>query len=441
MKKEQSLAIPLTVDDDEEMSVDGIHIPTTVLLGKPISGAIVTLYVLQGVNYIFPFLTFPYLTRTLGLSGFGQTQMILAYAAIGGIFTDWGFNFSATHAIARARNSREKLSQIAMNTLSAKLVLFVLWMPLGLLIDVLFEQSRVSMTIYFLAIFVVFSSTITPNWLYQGVERFREASVSAALVRAVTTCLIFLLVRSPADIFVVVALNGINGIVVSSWLWARIFYARDITFCTPRVLSMVEALREGAEVFITQLVIVSYTTGAVLVAGLLGGPHAAGAYAVVERLMAACKAVLSPVVQVIYVRISAFHHLTQHEFFAVTLKPFLMLLGLVSGLVMLILLEEKFIFERILHVSLAEVRGVVFLLALTLPVLVLAHWIVTVGLLARGLRRKWMVAIFVGPIIGLALPFMLLGRMSPQNLVALLVLSIEAMILVVGYSAWKRSWQ
>ncbi|EJL6346896.1 oligosaccharide flippase family protein, partial [Vibrio cholerae] len=50
---------------------------------------VISLFILQGSNYVIPLLTLPYLTRTLGVEGFGIFGLVIAVAQYFVLFTDF----------------------------------------------------------------------------------------------------------------------------------------------------------------------------------------------------------------------------------------------------------------------------------------------------------------------------------------------------------------
>jgi PST family polysaccharide transporter len=411
------------------------------LADKPISRAIVTLYLLQAVNYIFPLLTFPYLVRVLGLEVFGQAQMILSYATLGNIVVDWGFSFTATRAIAKAGNDPTAFGQVVATTLSGKLVLFLLWVPTSVIVGVTLLHPPFGWQGYLLESFLVFSLAITPNWLYQGAERFGEFATCLAVVRAITTAVTFILVKTPSDIAIAVALFGLHGVVASLWLWLRAAAGLKLLLRWPKPRQVVSALSEGTDVFSTQVIVNAYTGGAVLLAGLLGGPQSAGVYAVVDRVVAACKAGLGPVTQVVYARVSGFRSITLRQFLTLTLPPFAGLFALLFVLAVIILSTGSVLFPLIFHVPLERVSPVLTVLVWVLPVAALQNWILPVGLVARGFMRRNSLAAYSGPFVGALVFASLLGSMRSERVVAISVLSIDCTLLLVGLAAWMTSWQ
>ncbi|EEY9447163.1 flippase, partial [Escherichia coli] len=52
------------------------------------------MFSIQGVNYIIPLVTIPYLVRVLGLEVYGKYSIILSVLQYLVIITDYGFNLS-----------------------------------------------------------------------------------------------------------------------------------------------------------------------------------------------------------------------------------------------------------------------------------------------------------------------------------------------------------
>ncbi|HHP0238096.1 TPA: oligosaccharide flippase family protein, partial [Escherichia coli] len=77
-----------------------------------------SLSMLQGLNYLIPIITMPYLFRTLGPYYFGVLAIATAAINYLVVITDYGFNFIATKDISVNRENKEKLIEIYSSVLT-----------------------------------------------------------------------------------------------------------------------------------------------------------------------------------------------------------------------------------------------------------------------------------------------------------------------------------
>lgn len=410
----------------------------------PISYSAYFVYALQAINYLFPLILIPYLARTLGISHFGEYQVAIGISVIGTVVTDWGFNLTSTHAAAKLQNDKSQLSIIASETLSAKLLLFCGFSGLILLFLAVSRNSNYVITIAILTI--TLSTTLTPTWLYQGLERFKEISLCNAAARVATTALMITAVRSSSDVSTALFITAANGFIISAWLWGRLLFNSNITLQIPSMGAIRRSLKSSFRVFATNAVSSAYTSGAIILVSILGGNTQAGIYAAADRIISTMKNLMGPLVQIAYSRISSYTEISKVEFFNVTRMPFLALTFLMTAASLSLYLFRDFVFVDLMHTPEVAQSAALPLLALTLPILALAHWLVTVGLLARGFHHTWSLVIISGFISGLFYGGMMYALRSeqvlqPQILVSGSVLITEAAVLLVGYYMWGKTWR
>ena len=106
-------------------------------MDKTLFKNIASLFGIQGMNYLIPLITLPYLVRVLDPVGYGSLGFSLAIVQYCCMLTDYGFNLSATQQIAVHRDDKGKVSKLFWSVLACKAGM------------ALFSSLIVSVAIYF----------------------------------------------------------------------------------------------------------------------------------------------------------------------------------------------------------------------------------------------------------------------------------------------------
>ncbi|MEA2540244.1 MAG: hypothetical protein QOH35_1610, partial [Acidobacteriaceae bacterium] len=82
------------------------------LLRRGLVQNVIALYGVQICTYALPLITFPYLARVLGPSGWGSVVFAQAIGAVIAVFVEYGFDLSASRETSRHRNEPGLLSEL-----------------------------------------------------------------------------------------------------------------------------------------------------------------------------------------------------------------------------------------------------------------------------------------------------------------------------------------
>lgn len=269
-------------------------------------GNMASLGLLQGANYLFPLLTLPYLVRVLGPEQFGLVAFAQAVAAYFTILTDYGFNWSATREASVSRDDPARLSRLFSSVMTIRaLLLLVGLLVLGVataIVPRLQDDSRA----YFAAYTTVVGGAMLPVWLFQGLERMGFITAANLATKAVSTLLIFLVVRRPEHHVLVLALQGAGSIVGGVVGLAVVRRAcPGLRLVRPTLASLREALVDGWHVFLSTAAVNIYTSSTLVFLGFVAGNQVVGFYSAADRLVRALVGLMGPVSQSLYPHISA----------------------------------------------------------------------------------------------------------------------------------------
>lgn len=165
---------------------------------------------LTTAGYIFPLLTFPYVTRTLGTANYGLVNFIDGIITYAILIAAMGIGATGIKAIAanRTRDFKEVYSSLlTLHVISSTIVITIL-LTCSLFIHELHENIE----LIGIGIVKIIFSAFLIEWFFKGLEDFRYITLRTLFVRIIYVISVFIFVRSRNDIIIYYALSV--GIVV-----------------------------------------------------------------------------------------------------------------------------------------------------------------------------------------------------------------------------------
>jgi polysaccharide transporter, PST family len=263
---------------------------------------VVALYGVQACTYALPLLTFPYLARVLGPSGWGVVVYAQAIGVVIASLVEYGFDISAARETSRHRDEPERLSDLIAGVLGAKTLLAVLGIAGAIVSRRFTYQVAPSAVLFWSSTLWGVCQGINMLWFFQGLERMQLASALEIGGKVLATLSIFVLVHKPDDGWKVMAAQCV-GCVVSHGITVILAY-RDVGFRWPTASSVWQALRLGASMFLFRTV--QGLAGSVnrLVLGAFAPVAALGEYAGAERITRVFQQGMWPVNQALYPKLT-----------------------------------------------------------------------------------------------------------------------------------------
>ncbi len=281
------------------------------LLRRGLVQNVIALYGVQICTYALPLITFPYLARVLGPSGWGSVVFAQAIGAVIAVFVEYGFDISASRETSRHRGEPRLLSELISGVLGAKVLLAALCICGAVFSRRFTHHVAPSLALFWSSTIWGVCQGINMLWYFQGLERMRLASALEIGGKVVATLSIFALVHNPNDGWKVMAAQCV-GCVVAHGVTVVLAY-REVGFVWPTLSSVRHALRLGWSMFLYRAI--AGITGSLngLVLGWVAPMASLGQYAGAERISRVFQQGLWPINQALYPNLTKQMHDNRHD--------------------------------------------------------------------------------------------------------------------------------
>ncbi|WP_180138620.1 flippase [Acinetobacter sp. YH12043] len=259
-----------------------------------------SLTTLQGLNYILPLLTLPYLVRVLGAEKFGLIAFATAVVGYFIVLTDYGFNFSATREVANHKNDKKKLVEIFSCVMTIKILLLFISFIILLLIILCFEKIGNDALVYILTFGTVLGQVLFPVWFFQGIERMKYITIINIISKTIFTIAIFLLVKHTSDYLLVPLLTSVGIIIASLISLYIVFFSFKVKFKIQRISTIKQYLYGGSHLFYTSVMSNLLTSSGIIILSLVTNNTVVGYFSALEKLFRAIVGLFTPLTQALY---------------------------------------------------------------------------------------------------------------------------------------------
>lgn len=191
--------------------------------------------ILTGANYIFPFITYPYVSRVLGVANIGICNFVDSIIHYFILFSMLGIGTIGIREVAKYRDDRAKLSSavsslIALNTITTSIAL-VLLVVLTFTIPQLSEHRDMML----IGGLKLVSNYLLIEWAYKGLENFKYITIRTLTIRILYVISVFIFIKNADDYPLYFTLGTlmvvINAIVNVAYIRKFIsFTFKNITF-------------------------------------------------------------------------------------------------------------------------------------------------------------------------------------------------------------------
>lgn len=150
-------------------------------------------------SFIFPLITFPYVSRVLLPVGTGKVSFATSLISYFSMFAQLGMPTYGIRACAKVRDNREELTRTAHELLIINLVMDVISYLALAVVLVFVPRLQEDKTLYVVVSFTIVLTSVGMEWLYKALEQYTYITVRSIIFKFIALIAMFLLVREQED--------------------------------------------------------------------------------------------------------------------------------------------------------------------------------------------------------------------------------------------------
>lgn len=174
---------------------------------------------LTGANYIFPLITFPYISRVLGVEALGKNEFALRIVGYFLLFASMGIATVGTREIAKCGADREKRSEVFSSICALNLITTGIVLLIYLVVIFFFPQFEDIKKLLLIGTVQIFFTPFLIEWLYKGTEDFPYITKRSLLIRIIYVISLFVFVRKESDVDVYFSLTVMSMVLNAIFNW------------------------------------------------------------------------------------------------------------------------------------------------------------------------------------------------------------------------------
>lgn len=166
-------------------------------------------------SFIFPLITFPYVSRVLEADGNGKIQLAVSIISLFTTFAQLGIPTYGIRVCAANRDDKEKLTRTVHELVVIQF--FTMLISIGAFIGclMLVPKLKEEKMLYIVTSATVVLSCVGMEWLFKALEQYTYITVRSLVFKVISVVAMFLLVKSKGDYVIyagisVIASSGSN---------------------------------------------------------------------------------------------------------------------------------------------------------------------------------------------------------------------------------------
>jgi len=383
-------------------------------------------------NYIFPLLTYPYVSRVLGASNIGAFSYSDAIIDYFILFASLGIISFGVREIARVKNNPEKRNQIFSTLLFLNILLSFLAIAILIVAVNVIPKLFAYKPYLFVGITKIAFSALLIEWLYQGLSEFKYITIRSIVVRSLFVISVFCFVRDAGDTliyYLLICLTVFFNAILNLWQSRKYVCFRTSAIKIGSV--MIPVLVFGLYKILTAM----YTSFNIIYLGSVSDDTQVGYYYTATKLHGIIMSVITAFTTVMIPKVSEM--LEEGEFSRlkeISLKTFEVIFALTLPIIVFSFFYAPLIIEIIAGKGYEGAIMPFRIVMVLLLIISIEQVLVTQFLMALRNSNCILVLCLVGSVVGVSFNILLTGKyFASGSAISWMISEIAVMIVAILY--------
>lgn len=253
------------------------------------------------MKIVFPLITFPYISRILGVENVGHYNFASSIVNYFGLIAALGITTYAVREGAQFRGDQDEINNFASQIFSISIYSAILSYSLLIVLVNCSKALAESRTLILLLSLRIAFEVIGIEWIYIIYEDFLYITVRSILMQISSIIMLFIFVRTKQDLYTyaLITVMATGGSNLLNWIHSKKYGQIKIKYN----VNIKEHIKPILVIFATTITISIYSTADTTILGVLKGNHSVGLYSVSSKIYDIVKAMLASVIIVSIPRI------------------------------------------------------------------------------------------------------------------------------------------
>lgn len=258
--------------------------------------------ILKMSSFIFPMITFPYVSRVLLASGNGKVAFATSVVNYFVLIASLGIPTYGVKACAQVRDNHQKLSKTVHELLIINIICMIISYALFIILMFTVPEFQNNSTLLWISSISIFLSSIGVEWFYQAIEQYDYITIRNIIFKIISIILMFMFVHTKEDFIIYGAINIVGT--VGSNILNIIKLPQYISFHSYKDYNLKQHLKPIIMLFLYSAATTIYTNLDVVMLGFISGDIQVGYYNAAVKLKNILVSVVTSLGVVLMPRIS-----------------------------------------------------------------------------------------------------------------------------------------